>query len=93
MRPRRSTCDERDSQSGLPCYWAGPPVPAGRQGDAEGNLSVVDRPLIQHMVDEARGADIEHFVFVIGDNKGVIEVHFDRQGELEHTLTERRRLH
>src|SRR5205809_3335139 len=52
-------------------------------------LPVVDRPLIQHVVDEARAAGIEHFVFVTGRNKGVIEDHFDRQYELERTLAER----
>jgi UTP--glucose-1-phosphate uridylyltransferase len=54
-------------------------------------LPVVDRPLIQHVVDEAREAGIEHFIFVTGRNKGVIEDHFDRQFELERTLTERKR--
>jgi UTP--glucose-1-phosphate uridylyltransferase len=54
-------------------------------------LPVVDRPLIQHVVDEAREAGIEHFIFVTGRNKGVIEDHFDRQFELEQTLTERQR--
>ena len=49
-------------------------------------LTVVDRPLIQYAVDEAREAGIEHLVFVTGRNKGVIEDHFDRQYELEHTL-------
>ena len=49
-------------------------------------LTVVDRPLIQYAVDEAREAGIEHFVFVTGRNKGVIEDHFDRQYELEQTL-------
>ena len=49
-------------------------------------LPVVDRPLIQHVVDEARQAGIEHFIFVTGRNKGVIEDHFDRQFELEMTL-------
>jgi UTP--glucose-1-phosphate uridylyltransferase len=49
-------------------------------------LTIVDRPLIQYAVDEAREAGIEHFVFVTGRNKGVIEDHFDRQYELEHTL-------
>src|SRR5258707_10046977 len=52
-------------------------------------LPVVDRPLIQHVVDEARQAGIEHFIFVTGRNKGVIEDHFDRQFELESTLRER----
>jgi UTP--glucose-1-phosphate uridylyltransferase len=49
-------------------------------------LTVVDRPVIQHVVDEARAAGIEHFVFVTGRNKGVIEEHFDKQFELEATL-------
>ena len=52
-------------------------------------LPVVDRPLIQHVVDEARQAGIEHLIFVTGRNKSVIEDHFDRQFELELTLTER----
>ncbi len=52
-------------------------------------LTVVDRPVIQHVVDEAREAGIEHFIFVTGRNKGVIEDHFDSQFELERTLLER----
>src|SRR3569833_1561333 len=54
-------------------------------------LTVVDRPVIQYAVDEAREAGIEHFVFVTGRNKGVIEDHFDRQFELEHTLEARKK--
>jgi UTP--glucose-1-phosphate uridylyltransferase len=52
-------------------------------------LTVVDRPVIQHVVDEARAAGIEHFIFVTGRNKGVIEDHFDSSFELERTLAER----
>jgi UTP--glucose-1-phosphate uridylyltransferase len=52
-------------------------------------LTVVDRPLIQHVVDEAREAGIEHFIFVTGRNKGAIEDHFDRAYELEQLLAER----
>jgi UTP--glucose-1-phosphate uridylyltransferase len=52
-------------------------------------LTVVDRPLIQHVVDEAREAGIEHFVFVTGRGKGVIEDHFDLHYELDATLTQR----
>jgi UTP--glucose-1-phosphate uridylyltransferase len=55
-------------------------------------LPVVDRPLIQHVVDEAREAGIEHFIFVTGRHKAVIEDHFDRQFELEVTLKERNKL-
>jgi UTP--glucose-1-phosphate uridylyltransferase len=52
-------------------------------------LTVVDRPAIQHVVDEAKAAGIEHFIFVTGRNKGAIEDHFDSQYELERTLGER----
>jgi len=52
-------------------------------------LPVVDRPVIQHVVDEARAAGIEHLVFVTGRNKAVIEDHFDSAYELERTLAER----
>ena len=52
-------------------------------------LTVVDRPLIQHVVDEARDAGIEHFIFVTGRNKSIIEDHFDRQFELEQVLAAR----
>jgi len=55
-------------------------------------LPVVDKPLIQYAVDEAREAGIEHLVFVTGRNKSVIEDHFDRQVELEITLHERNKL-
>ncbi len=52
-------------------------------------LTVVDRPVIQHVVDEAREAGIEHFIFVTGRGKEAIEEHFDRQPELEQALAER----
>src|SRR5215510_2513410 len=52
-------------------------------------LTAVDRPVIQHVADEARAAAVEHFIFVPGRNKGVIEDHFDSQFELERTLEAR----
>ena len=52
-------------------------------------LTVVDRPVIQHTVDEAKAAGIEHFVFVTGRGKAVIEDHFDINFELDRTLAER----
>lgn len=52
-------------------------------------LTVVDRPVIQYVVDEAREAGIEHFIFVTGRNKAVIEDHFDIQFELYDTLEQR----
>jgi len=52
-------------------------------------LTVVDKPVIQYVVDEAAEAGIEHFVFVTGRGKGVIEDYFDIQYELEQMLRER----
>jgi UTP--glucose-1-phosphate uridylyltransferase len=52
-------------------------------------MTVVDRPVLQHVVDEAKEAGIEHFIFVTGRNKGVIEDHFDMAYELEATLKAR----
>jgi len=54
-------------------------------------LTVVDRPVIDYVVEEAREAGIEHFIFVTGRNKGVIEDHFDVQFELYDTLAQRGR--
>jgi UTP--glucose-1-phosphate uridylyltransferase len=55
-------------------------------------LTILDRPVIQLAVDEAREAGIEHFIFVTGRNKGTIEDHFDKQYELEDTLRRRGKL-
>jgi UTP--glucose-1-phosphate uridylyltransferase len=55
-------------------------------------LTVVDRPVLQHVVDEAREAGIEHFIFVTGRNKAVIEDHFDIAYELEDILQKRGKL-
>ena len=55
-------------------------------------LTIVDRPVIQYVVDEARAAGVEHFIFVTGRNKAVIEDHFDVQVELEQTLEQRGKL-
>ncbi|MGF0539281.1 UTP--glucose-1-phosphate uridylyltransferase GalU [Agrobacterium sp. ES01] len=52
-------------------------------------LTVVDKPVIQYVVDEAAEAGIEHFVFVTGRGKAVIEDYFDIQYELEQTLKAR----
>ena len=51
-------------------------------------LPVVDKPLIQYAVEEARDAGIEEFIFVTGRAKSAIEDHFDYSYELEHLLEE-----
>ena len=52
-------------------------------------LPIVDSPLIQYAVDEAREAGIEQMIFVTGRGKSAIEDHFDIAFELEHTMTSR----
>src|ERR1700758_735642 len=52
-------------------------------------LPVVDKPVIQYAVEEAREAGIEQFIFVTGRGKHVIEDHFDHAYELESLLTAR----
>jgi len=52
-------------------------------------LPVVDRPLIQYAVDEARAAGIENVIFVTGRGKTAIENHFDVSYELEASLASR----
>jgi UTP--glucose-1-phosphate uridylyltransferase len=52
-------------------------------------LTVVDRPLIQYAVEEARAAGIEQMIFVTGRGKGSLEDHFDIAFELERTMADR----
>ena len=52
-------------------------------------LPINDRPLIQHVFEEAREAGIEEFIFVTGRHKEMLEEHFDFQPELEETLKSR----
>jgi UTP--glucose-1-phosphate uridylyltransferase len=49
-------------------------------------LPVVDKPIIQYALEEARAAGIEHFIFVTGRGKSAIEDHFDRAYELDDVL-------
>jgi len=52
-------------------------------------LPVVDKPLIQYAVDEAREAGIEQMIFVTGRGKSAIEDHFDIAYELETVMADR----
>src|ERR1043165_4327452 len=52
-------------------------------------LPIVDKPLIQYAVEEARAAGIEEFIFVTGRGKTAIEDHFDHSAELRSTLLAR----
>lgn len=52
-------------------------------------LPVNDRPLIQHVVEEAKEAGIEEFIFITGRHKELLEEHFDEHPELQSTLKAR----
>jgi UTP--glucose-1-phosphate uridylyltransferase len=52
-------------------------------------LTIVDQPLIQYAVDEAREAGIEQMIFVTGRGKSALEDHFDISYELETTMKDR----
>jgi UTP--glucose-1-phosphate uridylyltransferase len=52
-------------------------------------LPIVDKPLIQYAVDEAREAGIDQMIFVTGRGKSAIEDHFDISYELETTMADR----
>ena len=49
-------------------------------------MTLVDRPLVQYAIDEARAAGIKEFIFVTSRGKGALEDYFDEAPELERTL-------
>ena len=53
-------------------------------------LPLVDKPMIQYVVEEAKKSGIEHIVLVTGRGKNAIEDHFDISFELEHNLVQKR---
>ncbi len=54
-------------------------------------LPVVDRPLIDYAIEEARAAGIDEFIFVTGRNKEAIENYFDHAYELDETLEKKKK--
>ena len=56
-------------------------------------LPIVDKPIIQYLVEEAVSAGIEEIIFVTGRGKNTIENHFDKSFELESTLVEKGKHH
>jgi len=52
-------------------------------------LTLVDKPVIQYIVEEAVASGIEDIVFITGQNKRAIEDHFDRNFELEYRLRQK----
>jgi UTP--glucose-1-phosphate uridylyltransferase len=73
----------------LPVAGLGTRVLPGAKTTPKNLLNVFDRPILAHVVAEARAAGIEHFVFVTGRGQGAIEDYFDHQFELEAQLEAR----
>ena len=70
----------------LPVAGLGTRVLPGAKTTPKNMLNVVDRPILSYIVEEARAAGIEHFVFVVGRGQGSIEDYFDASPEIEGTL-------
>lgn len=54
-------------------------------------MTLVDRPLIQYAIDEARAAGIKEFIFVTSRGKGALEDYFDHAPELENSLRKKKK--
>jgi len=78
--------NKRVRKAVVPVAGLGTRVLPGTKAVPKELLNVVDRPILSYVVEEARAAGIEHFVFVTGRSKGAIEDYFDHQIELEAQL-------
>jgi UTP--glucose-1-phosphate uridylyltransferase len=70
----------------LPVAGLGTRVLPGAKTTPKNLLNVVDRPILSYVVEEARAAGIEHFVFIVGRGQGAIEDYFDSSPEIELAL-------
>jgi UTP--glucose-1-phosphate uridylyltransferase len=70
----------------LPVAGLGTRVLPGAKTTPKNLLNVVDRPILSYIVEEARGAGIEHLVFIVGRGQGAIEDYFDANPEVEGAL-------
>ncbi len=73
----------------LPVAGLGTRFLPATKATAKEMLPVVDKPLIQYAIEEARAAGIEQFCMVTGRGKAALVEHFDVAFELEYTLRER----
>jgi UTP--glucose-1-phosphate uridylyltransferase len=73
----------------LPVAGLGTRFLPATKATAKEMLPVVDKPLIQYAIEEARAAGIEQFCMVTGRGKTALVEHFDVAFELEHTLRDR----
>lgn len=83
------TSSQKVRKAVLPVAGLGTRFLPGTKAVPKEMLNIVDKPVVQYVVEEAMAAGIEHVVFVTGRNKAVIEDHFDIQYELNDTLKNR----
>jgi len=76
----------RVTKAVLPVAGLGTRVLPGAKTTPKNLLNVVDRPILSYIVEEARAAGIEHFVFIVGRGQGAIEDYFDKIPEIEQAL-------
>ena len=77
---------QRVKKAVLPVAGLGTRVLPGAKTTPKNLLNVVDRPILSYIVEEARAAGIEHFVFIVGRGQGAIEDYFDSSPEIEGML-------
>ncbi|MEW5686580.1 MAG: UTP--glucose-1-phosphate uridylyltransferase [Pseudomonadota bacterium] len=77
---------KRVTKAVLPVAGLGTRVLPGAKTTPKNLLNVVDRPILSYIVEEARAAGIEHFVFIVGRGQGAIEDYFDKIPEIEQAL-------
>ena len=70
----------------LPVAGLGTRVLPGAKTTPKNMLNIVDRPILSYVVEEARAAGIEHFVFITSRGQGAIEDYFDSNPEIEGAL-------
>jgi len=78
--------NKRVRKAVLPVAGLGTRVLPGAKTTPKNLLNVVDRPILSYVVEEARAAGIEHFVFIVGRGQGAIEDYFDANPEIEGAL-------
>jgi UTP--glucose-1-phosphate uridylyltransferase len=70
----------------LPVAGLGTRVLPAAKTTPKNMLNVFDRPILSHIVEEARAAGIEHFIFVVGRGQTAVEDYFDHAYEIESIL-------
>ncbi|NBB53448.1 NTP transferase domain-containing protein [Rhizobium sp. CRIBSB] len=81
-----TTSTRRVRKAVLPVAGLGTRVLPAAKTTPKNMLNVFDRPILSHIVEEARAAGIEHFIFVVGRGQTSVEDYFDHAYEIESIL-------